>query len=141
FSFAQRFGKGPVKAGTDGAKEKFGLHGGERGGQPSRKIRKEEDGGAEERTQNGGFPVPALEQDRERVAQQAEEDAADRAVGALRARAVKGEGRQICSAPCASVFPGSARKRPEAKERPGWHDEAVTLRKTFRCIQNWVNPL
>ena len=102
FSFAERFGKGPVKAGRDGAKEKFGLH-----------------GGAEERTQNGRFPVPALDQDGERVAQQAKEDGADRAVGALRARAVNGEGRQICTR---SIRQRLSRKRPQApaSERAPW---------------------
>lgn len=128
FSFAERFGKGPVKAGRDGAKEKFGLH-----------------GGAEERTQNGRFPVPALDQDGERVAQQGERrrgrPSGRRLAGPSREWGRKTNLHPLHTPASFPEAPGSARKRPQAKERPGRHAEAVTLRPTFRCIQNLVNPL
>src|SRR5215467_1649790 len=96
FGFAERFRERAVKTRRDGAKEKFSLHRGKRSGQPCREVRKEENGSAQERTEESGFPVPALNEDGERIAQQAKEDGADRAVRAWRAGAVDG-GRQICT--------------------------------------------
>jgi len=59
FGFAKRFSEGAVKAGRDGAEEKLGLHRGQRGRRAGREIGEEEDGGAQERAEEGGLPVPA----------------------------------------------------------------------------------
>jgi hypothetical protein len=76
FGFAKRLGQCSIKAGSDATEE----HGGNGRGQAGGEIGEEKDCGSEHRAEKSGLPIPALDENAEKVAQKAQKDRTDGAV-------------------------------------------------------------
>lgn len=74
---AEGFGERAVKTGGDAAEDEFSFHSGKRGVEASRGVHGEEKCGAQERTENGGFPVPTMQKILDGIAKELEEGLPD----------------------------------------------------------------